>query len=462
MVYAEKLPPHDPDAEEAVVGSLLIDGSAIDRIASLVRAGDFYRERNRWCFEACEALQARGDPIDQISVGRELGLREHLDDVGGPAYLSHLVSTVPTTVHIEHFAQIVNRTATMRRLILAAGDIAALGYADAADTEVAMSQAEELLARVRGTHVVRDFVSLHDVLDEYLEQMGTDAGVLDRGTAPIQSGFPDLDLALGGLMRGDLIILAARPAFGKSTLAMNIARHAAGEGHVVAVFSLEMGREQLALRLVAAEAEVDSHLLRLHLIGLESTQSRVTNAIGALSDLAIYLDDSPAQTVAEMRSKLRRLHSTRPVDLVIVDYIQLISGSERRSENRVQELSDVTRQLKAAARELNAPLIAVSQLSRAIEQRPDHLPQLSDLRESGSIEQDADVVMFIHREDKYYNEDQWDRHHAADMDASPYPQHLVKLIIRKNRHGPTREIDLYFREKYSRFEPALGTAQTGA
>ena len=460
MVYAEKLPPHDPDAEEAVVGSLLIDGSAIDRIASLVRADDFYRERNRWCFEACQALQQRGDPIDQISVGRELGLREHLDDVGGPAYLAHLVATVPTTVHVEHFAQIVNRTATMRRLILAAGDIAALGYADSADTEAAMAQAEELLIRVRGTHVVRDFVSLRDVLDDYLEQMGTIGGVLDRGTAPIPSGFADLDRALGGLVRGDLFILAARPAFGKSTLAMNIARHAAGQGHLVAVFSLEMGREQLALRLVAAEAEVDSHLLRLHLIP-ESAQTRVTNAIGALSDLAIFLDDTPSQTVAEMRSKLRRLHSSRPVDLVIVDYIQLISGPERRNENRTQELSDVTRQLKAAARELNAPVIAVSQLSRAIEQRPDHLPQLSDLRESGSIEQDADVVAFIHREDKYYNEEQWDRRHAADMDT-PYPQHLVKLIIRKNRHGPTREIDLYFRENFSRFEPALGTALPGA
>ena len=460
MVYAEKLPPHDPDAEEAVVGSLLIDGSAIDRVASLVRADDFYRERNRWCFEACEALQARGDPIDQISVGRELGLREHLDDVGGPAYLSHLVATVPTTVHVEHFAQIVNRTATMRRLILAAGDIAALGYADSADTEAAMAQAEELLIRVRGTHVVRDFVSLRDVLDDYLEQMGTIGGVLDRGTAPIPSGFADLDRALGGLVRGDLFILAARPAFGKSTLAMNIARHAAGQGHVVAVFSLEMGREQLALRLVAAEAEVDSHLLRLHLIP-ESAQARVTNAIGALSDLAIFLDDTPAQSVSEMRSKLRRLHASRPVDLVVVDYIQLITGGERRNENRTQELSDVTRQLKAAARELNAPVIAVSQLSRAIEQRPDHIPQLSDLRESGSIEQDADVVAFIHREDKYYNEEQWDRRHAADTDA-PYPHHLVKLIIRKNRHGPTREIDLYFRENFSRFEPALATASPSA
>ena len=386
MVYAEKLPPHDPDAEEAVVGSLLIDGAAMDRVDPLVRADDFYRERNRWCYEACQTLYQRSEPIDQISVGRELGLRERLDDVGGSAYLSHLVATVPTTVHVEHFAQIVNRTATMRRLILAAGDIATLGYADAPDVEAAMQQAEELLARVRGTHVVRDFVSIREVLDEYLEQMGAVAGVQDRGTAPIASGFTDLDRALGGLVRGDLLILAARPAFGKSTLAMNIARFAAGQGSVAAVFSLEMGREQLAQRLVAADAEVDSHLLRLHLLG-ESAQARVTTAIGALSDLAIYIDDTPAQSAAEMRSKLRRLHTTtQGIDLIIVDYIQLIAGRDRRSENRVQELSEITRQLKAIARELNAPVIAVSQLSRAIEQRPDHVPQLSDLRESGSIE----------------------------------------------------------------------------
>ena len=459
-MYAEQLPPHDPDAEEAVIGSLLIDGDAIDRISSLVRTDDFYRERNRWCYEACQALYQRGEPIDQISVGRELGLRERLDEVGGPAYLSHLVATVPTTVHVEHFAQIVNRTATMRRLIMAASDIASLGYADTADVEAAMQEAEELLARVRGSHVVRDFVSLREVLDEYMEQMGTVAGVLERGTAPIPSGFPDLDQALGGLVRGDLLILAARPAFGKSTLAMNIARHAAGQGATAAVFSLEMGREQLAQRLLAAEAEVDSQHLRMHLIA-PSKQEAVTNAIGALSDLALYIDDTPAQSVMEMRSKLRRLHSSRSVDLVIVDYIQLISGSQqRRSENRVQELSEITRQLKAIARDLNAPVIAVSQLSRYIEQRPDHHPQLSDLRESGSIEQDADIVMFIHREDKYYNEEQWERRHGGDLDA-PYPQHLVKLIIAKNRHGPTRELELYFRDNFSRFE-TLAAARPGA
>ena len=306
-MYAEKLPPHDPDAEEAVVGSLLIDGEAINRVAALVKPEDFYRERNRWCYEACNSLYHRGEAIDQISVARELSLKERLEEVGGPSYLSHLIAAVPTSVHAEHFAQIVNRTATMRRLIQAAGDIAAIGYADAPDTEQALQQAEDMLFRVRNTHVTRDFVTIREVLDQYLEET-SGLEPMDRGVAPIPTGFTDIDNALGRLQRGDLFILAARPALGKSTLAMNIARNAAGQGAVVGVFSLEMSREQLALRLLSAEAEVDSHLLRLGLLG-EAAMNRVMTGVGALSDLAIYMDDSPAQTVLEMRSKLRRLHT---------------------------------------------------------------------------------------------------------------------------------------------------------
>ena len=454
-MYAEKLPPHDADAEEAVVGSLLIDGEAINRIASLVQPQDFYRERNRWCFEACESLYHRGEAINQISVARELSLKERLNEVGGPGYLSHLVAVVPTSVHVEHFARIVNRTATMRRLIQAAGDIATIGYADTPDTEQALQQAEDLLFRVRNTHVTRDFVTIREVLDQYLEEtVGLDP--MDRGVAPIPTGFTDIDSALGRLQRGDLFILAARPSIGKSTLAMNIARNAAGQGAVVGVLSLEMSREQLALRLLSAEANVDSHLLRLGLLG-DSAMNRVVTGIGALSDLAIYMDDSPAQTVLEMRSKLRRLHTGRGIDLVVVDYLQLISGRDNRNDNRVQELSDITRQLKAIARDLNVPVIALSQLSRAIEQRPDHHPQLSDLRESGSIEQDADVVAFIHRDDKYVTPERWEQQHPTD----PYPENLAQLIIAKNRHGPTRTVHLYFDGKFSRFE-TLATELMGA
>jgi len=453
-MYAEKLPPHDPDAEEAVVGSLLIDGEAINRVSPLVKAEDFYRERNRWCYEACQALYRRGEAIDQISVSRELSLRERLDEVGGPAYLSHLIATIPTSVHIEHFAQIVNQTATMRRLIQAAGEIAAIGYADTADVSASMQQAEELLFRVRNTQAVTDFVTLREVLDQYLEDTaGLDP--MDRGAAPVTTGFVDLDAALGRLQRGDLFILAARPSLGKSTLAMNIARNAAEQGAVVAVFSLEMSREQLALRLLSAEAEVDSHLLRLGLLGEAATQ-RMMTSIGALSDLAIYMDDSPAQTMLDMRAKVRRLHTDRGVDMIILDYLQLIAGrSENRNENRVQELSEITRQLKALARDLNVPVLALSQLSRNIEQRPDHFPQLSDLRESGSIEQDADVVAFIHREDQYTTEDQWNERHPTEQ----YPENVVQLVIAKNRHGPTSSIRLYFRGNFARFEN-LATAQS--
>jgi replicative DNA helicase len=422
-MYAEKLPPHDADAEEAVVGSLLIDGESINKISPLVKPEDFYRERNRWCFEACLSLYRRGESIDQISVARELSLHERLNEVGGPAYLSHVVSATPTSVHIEHFARIVNQTATMRRLIQVAGEIAAIGYADAPDVEVSMQQAEELLFQVRNTHTVRDFVSIREVLDQYLENTaGLDP--MDRGTAPIPTGFPDLDSALGRLQRGDLVILAARPALGKSTLAMNIARNAAGQGAVAAVFSLEMSREQLALRLLSAEAEVDSHLLRLGLLGETATQ-RVMTGIGELSDLGIYMDDSPAQTVLDMRSKVRRLHTERGVDLLIVDYLQLIAGrADGRGENRVQELSEITRQLKAMARDLNVPVIALSQLSRSIEQRPDHYPQLSN-------------------------------------PTDQYPENLAQIIIAKNRHGPTSNIHLYFRGNFMRFE-SLATAYSGA
>lgn len=454
-MYAERLPPHDIAAEESVIGSLLIDGEAMSRIAPLVKPEDFYRERNRWCYEACQSLYHRGEPIDQVSVARELSVKERLDEVGGPAYLSHVVTVVPTSVHAEHFAQIVNDAATMRRLIDAAGRIAAIGYSDSADPQQALQLSEDIIFQVRNTQASRDFVSLREALDQYLE--GTaNIGPLDHGVAPVPTGFTDLDNSLGRLQRGDLFILAARPALGKSTLAMNIARNAAGEGAVIAVISLEMSQEQLALRLLSAEAEVDSHLLRLGLLG-ETAQTRVMTGIGALSDLAIYMDDSPAQTVLEMRSKLRRLHTSRSIDLVIVDYLQLISGRENRGENRVQELSDITRQLKAIARDLNVPVIAISQLSRAIEQRPDHHPQLSDLRESGSIEQDADVVAFIHREDKYLTPEQWEQRHPTDA----YPANLAQLVIAKNRHGPTRTIHLYFDGKFSRFQ-TLATEFAGA
>ena len=447
-MYAEKLPPHDVEAEESVIGSLLIDGETINRVAAIVKPDDFYRERNRWCYESCLALYQRGEAINQVTLSHELGRRERLEELGGPAYLSHLVTVVPTSIHIEHYARIVNRTATMRRLIQTAGEIATIGYENSADVDSAMAQAEDLLFRIRTGQGVRDFVAIREVLDKYLEDSASISGGLDTGMAAVATSYPAIDqLLMGGLQRSDLIILAARPSLGKSTLAMNMARNAAEQGAVVGVFSLEMSREQLALRLLSAEAEVDSHRLRLGLF-TEAEGSRILSSVGALSDLSIYIDDTPIQTVLEIRSKARRLHMERGLDLVIVDYLQLIRGASDRMENRVLELGEITRQLKGLARDLNVPVLTVSQLSRAPEQRPDHRPQLSDLRESGSIEQDADVVSFIYREDRYRTEEDWDQRHPTE----PYPHNIAEFIVAKHRHGPVDTINLYFRGNLSRFE----------
>jgi replicative DNA helicase len=456
-LYTERLPPHDIDAEESVIGSTLIDSDALNRVSSFLSAGDFYGEKNRWCYEACLALFQRGEAINQVTVAHELSLHDRLEGVGGTPYLSHLVLTVPTSVHIEHYGRIVQRTSIMRKLIHVGGDIATIGYEGGADADVALSRAEELLFKVRSGRGSRDFTHIREILDVYMEESGALHDPEARHLAPVPTGFADIDKLLGGgLQRSDMFVLAARPSLGKSALAFNIARHAAGQGATVGVFSLEMGREHIGLRLLASEANVDSYRLRVSLVS-GAEERRLLDAIGLLSDLPIYIDDTPIQTIVEMRGKALRLQSERGLDMLVVDYLQLISGGGR-SDNRVQEMGEISRSLKGLARDLDIPVLACSQLSRAIEQRPTHRPLLSDLRESGSIEQDADVVAFIHREDKYYNEEQWDRRHAAEME-SPYPQHLVKLIIRKNRHGPTREIDLYFRENFSRFEPALGTAQ---
>ena len=445
MYVGERLPPHDELAEESVLGSLLIDGDAFVR-TPVLRAEDFYRERNRWTYEACHNLFQRSDAINQVTVAHELAARDRLEAVGGAAFLSHLVATVPTSVHIEHYARIVSRTATMRNLIGAATEIAALGYEEDADTDGTLSKAEDLLFGIRAGRETRGFVSIRTVLDKYMEDTATAATPLERGTAPIQTGFVDIDTLLGGLQRSDLIILAARPSAGKSTLALNMARNAAGHGGVVGIFSLEMSREQLVLRLLASEAGVDSHRLRLG-VHSRSDEQKISDAIGALSDLAIYIDDSPLQTIVEVRSKARRLHMEHDVDLLIVDYLQLMQGVGRQS-NRVQEVSDISRALKALARDLNVPLIAVSQLSRAIETRTTHRPQLSDLRDSGSIEQDADVVAFIYRDDMVFTEEEWERSYPDRR----YPKNIAEILVAKHRNGPLGNLNLYFRDQCSRFE----------
>ena len=445
-MYTDRLPPSDEAAEQAVLGSILIEGDSLSEVSVIIKANDFYTERNKWIYEACLSLYNRGEPINQISVAHELASTDKLESIGGEGFLSNLIANVPTSVYASHYAQIVNRTSTMRNLIKAATEIASLGYEPDFEVDSAIKQSEDILFQIRETRENRDFRSLRDVLDTYLEESSDDDPENLNKTQPIFTGFRDLDQLLGGLQRSDLFILAARPSIGKSSLALNIAMNACKNNSTVAILSLEMSGEQLAMRMVSSEAKVDSHSIRRNIINNQE-QQRIVSAIGVLSALDLYIDDSPIQTITEIRSKARRLNLERNIDLLIVDYMQLIQGLHR-NENRVQEISEISRSLKGIARDLNIPVIAISQLSRAVEQRPSHRPQLSDLRDSGSIEQDADIVSFIYREDVYYTEEEWNSRNPVE----PYPKNIAEVIIAKHRNGPLGNINLFFNEQYAEFK----------
>jgi replicative DNA helicase len=448
----EKLPPHDVEAEEAVVGSLLIDGDAILEINTFLKPEDFFTQQNRWAYEACRSIYERNEGIDQITVAHELAQRGKLEEVGGASYLSQLISQVPTSLNIEYYARIVSRLSLMRRLINAANRIAAIGYEAEPDVEKAINDAENALLRVTEQHVRGDLVPLRSILTRYFEETELAPDREEREEAKdkkkeyILTGFPVLDNVLIGLQRSALVILAARPSIGKTSLALNIARNAAlNQKACVALFSLEMSQDEVAQRLLSGESNINSIRVRLGNF-TEEEESKILEVSGILSDAPIYIDDSPQLRVVEIRSKARRLHFEHPIDLIIVDYLQLIRG-EGRIENRVQEISEITRSLKALAKELNVPLLAVSQLSRAVELRISHKPQLSDLRDSGSIEQDADVVFFIHRDEKYYDEEEWAKH-----STEPYPRGIADVIIAKNRNGPIDEVKLQFVAKITKFK----------
>jgi len=443
----EKLPPHNVEAEEAVIGSLLVDPEAILKTVIFLKPEDFYREKNQWLYEACLSLYERNEAINQITVAQELARQGKLEEVGGVAYLSHLVSVLPTSVHVEHYAKIVHNLSVMRRLISSAGQIAAIGYEAEPDVDAVLDKAEDILFRLRRGERPRDFVHIRQVLEQYFEESGLAAPRIEGHPPHVLTGFGALDDLLGGLQRSDMIVLAARPSLGKSSLALSIARNAAVEQRArVAIFSLEMAKEQLVQRFLSSEAEVDSKRVRLgRYTGVE--ERRIMDAAGIFSESPIYIDDSPALRVVEMRSKARRLHYERGIDLIVVDYLQLIRG-DGRIENKVQEISEISRSLKELARELDVPVLAVSQLSRAVELRTPHIPQLSDLRESGSIEQDADLVLFIYRDDVYYTKEEWERRNPD----KPYPQGIANIIVAKHRNGPTGQRNLRFRQNITKFE----------
>ena len=447
-VYAEKLLPHDVEAEEAVLGSLLIDGQCIARLAPLLKGGDFYRERNQLCFDAAVALFQRDQAIDQLTLAGELARTRKLDLAGGMAYLSHLVSVTPTSVHAEDYAQTVSRTATMRKLIDAGTRIIALGYNDTADLDATIREAEDALFTVRGNGPRRGFIPLRQFYDQFLQEQAAAADPWLITGMPVMSGFPDLDELLGGLQRADMVVLGARPSMGKSTLAINAAVNAAKNGQSCGIFSLEMTGDQIAMRILASEAEVDSHRLRLSLYTAQE-ENRIIDAIGRLSDLPVHIDDTPYQGMVDIRGNARRLALERGLDLLVVDYLQLIQGQHRGSQvNRVQEIGEISRALKVLAGDLRVPLIVCSQLNRMVENRPSHRPQLSDLRDSGSIEQDADVVLFIHREDVYTTPEEWEQ----TRPGQEYPKNLAEIIVAKHRKGPTGSIRLEFVDNLVRFE----------
>lgn len=436
-----------------MIASLLVDPEAVYRIAPILKAEDFFREKNAWAYEACLSLWERSESINQITVAHELARRGRLEEVGGAAYLAKLVTELPTSVGVEHYAGLVQRDSSYRKLITAAGQIAQMAYIAGPDVGDVLARAEVLISAIRQGESIRDFVHVRELLEGYLSTADAATGSVAAQARAITTGFMDLDTLLGGMKRSDLVVVAARPSVGKTSLALNFARNAAlRQGATVGIFSVEMANEQIVQRLLAAESGVDSTRLGF---GTHSDreQGRIVNALGVLSDLNIYFDDTAMLTVAEMRAKARRLHLEHGLDLVIVDHLQLMHGGGR-SDNRVQEVSYVSRSLKELARDLDVPVIACSQLSRAAEARPTHVPQLSDLRDSGSIEQDADVVMFIYREEKHVSREEWQRQHP-DRPSESFPAGIAQIIIAKHRNGPTGTIHLRFREKIARFEDLL-------
>lgn len=433
-----RIPPQNLDAEMSLLGAVLIDDEVLANVSDRLKAGDFYDKRHATVYGAMFRLYEHHKPIDLLTLSDELKKKDELELVGGSAYLTELTNYVPTAAHAEAYADMIVQKAVRRRLIKASSDIAQLGFDEDKNIQELLETAESELFSVSDAGVKQDLVSLEYILTESfdrIEELHRDKGKL-RG---VKTGYRDLDNLTAGLQKSDLLILAARPAMGKSTFALNMAYNIANrEKQAVLVFSLEMSKEQLVDRMLAEAAGVDAWNIRTGNLSDDDFE-KLSNAMGEMAEAPIFIDDTPGLTVLEMRTKARREAHNQPLGLIIVDYLQLMSGSRGMGNefNRVQEVSEISRGLKLIARELNVPVLALSQLSRSVESRNPQIPQLADLRESGSIEQDADLVMFLYRED-YYN---------PETDR----QHITDLIMAKHRNGPTGRIELYFHPERLRF-----------
>ena len=439
------LPPQNLEAEASLLGAILIDGDAIVKVADIVHGPDFYSDKHRYIYEAAIKLYEKRIPIDVLTLADQLKGSGVIDIIGGASYLTELTNYVPTAAHAEQYAEIVAQKALRRRLIKASQAISGLGFDESKSLHDLIDEAELELFDVSQSHIKHNVISLETILAESfdrLDELHKDKGKI-RG---IPTGFKDIDNVLAGFQRSDLIILAARPSMGKTALSLNFAHNVAVSAkQPVLIFSLEMSKEQLVDRLLAMESGVNAWNLRTGNL-TDDDLEKISQALGPLSEAPMFIDDTPSITVSDLRTKARREAHQRQLGLIVVDYLQLMSGSRAGGDfNRVQEISEISRGLKGVARELNVPILAMSQLSRSVESRSPQIPQLSDLRESGSIEQDADVVAFIYNED-FYNP-QTDRKNITD------------LFIKKHRNGPIGNVELYFDREHQRFR-SLDTKHT--
>jgi len=432
----ERIPPQNAHAEQCVIGAMMLEREAVSKVIELLNPESFYKDVHRHIFTAITQLFSKGEPIDLVTVSGQLDKNKTLELVGGRVYVTELANAVPTAANVEYYATIVNEKAILRSLIHVGTDMVSNAFNEDQEIDQILESSERSIFEVTQKKIKRSFVPVKDILDDVMENLEK---IYEREDAMlgVPSGFIDLDFMTGGFQSSDLIILAARPSMGKTALALNIAQNIAIKTKLpVAIFSLEMSKESLVQRLLCSEAEIDSARLKqknLH----DHEWKKLARALGRLSESPIYIDDSGMLNTVEFRAKARRMKVEHGIGMIVIDFLQLMSGTNRRqSENRTQEVSDIVRTIKSVARELQMPILCLSQLSRSVEQRQSQIPRLSDLRESGEIEQVADLVMFIHREDYY------DR----SIDGN-----VAKIIIAKQRNGPTGDVDLTFRKEITKF-----------
>nr|WP_150960428.1 replicative DNA helicase [Aneurinibacillus sp. XH2] len=432
----DRIPPQNLEAEQAVLGAILLDSDALVTVMERIISEDFYSTKHQNIFDAMVELAEANEPVDLVTLTVRLQDKQQLEQVGGVSYLTQLANAVPTAANVDYYAQIIEEKSLTRRLIRAATQIASTGYSGSEAVGDLLSDAEQRIMEISQRRSSSGFISIRDVLMEVFERVEflyQNKG----GTTGIASGFHDLDKMTSGFQRSDLIIVAARPSVGKTAFALNIAQNVGiREKETVAIFSLEMGAAQLVQRMICAESNVDAGRLRTGHLENDDWE-KLTMAIGTMAEANIYIDDSPAVTVADIRAKCRRLKKEKGLGMILIDYLQLIHGRGRSGDNRQQEVSEISRTLKQIARELDVPVIALSQLSRGVEQRQDKRPMMSDLRESGSIEQDADIVAFLYRDD-YYNQD-------------TEKKNIIEIIIAKQRNGPVGTVELAFLKHYNKF-----------